>query len=60
MTTYPNKLKIINRLSKKVILPAVGIPLLSVCALTANAAGLTYSFPNTFDTATVDGSYTDW
>ena len=47
-----------HRLGK--IIPAVGIPILSLCALSANAAGLTYTFANTFDTAIIDGSYTDW
>jgi len=48
-------------LSRKIILAAVGVPILALSALTAQAAGLTYSFTNTFDIAVIDGSYlSDW
>ncbi len=50
-----------NYIARKTILAAIGISTLSIYALTAHAAGPTYTFTNTFDTATVDGSYTtDW
>ncbi|NJO14271.1 MAG: hypothetical protein HC877_00535 [Thioploca sp.] len=49
-----------NYIARKTILAAVAIPLLSMCALSANADGLTYPFLNTFDTAIVDGYYNDW
>lgn len=46
--------------SKKVILTTLGILTLNLSVCTAQAAGPTYSFTNTFDTAVIDGSYTEW
>jgi hypothetical protein len=59
MATHSSKLEFIKPFSKKILL-TVGTPIFSMFALSANAAGPTYDFLYTFDTATVDGSYTDW